>query len=295
MINVVEGDRFASPASSQAIGTIEIHGKEFTRDLVKGSDIEITLEISESRDIKIDAYLLMTDQEFSNVFSPSERNVNLKKLKEEVYELSLRAKKDLSLLERQEKYEEAAEMKRVLDELNALHQGIRVLSEDDVTDIRYQFEDKKRKLSKMFDVLSGDTYIVKVKTEYFIAKSNCEFWVNSKGSDLQKTELEKITANEKQILATNNKRAITALKEKFLQLSWKISQKDPTYIISLFHYYAEVDTYPDKQKSKNLVELGEKALERKNYDELLAIIYRLYELLPPDHQDDFKIKGTGIG
>jgi molecular chaperone DnaK len=297
IINVVEGDRFTSPASGQAIGTIEIHGNDLTRDLIKGSDIEITLEISESRDLKISAYLLMTDQEFSNVFSPSERHVNLHKLKEDIYELILRAKKDLNTLQWQEKYEEAASMKNIIDELEELHQKLRTLSEDDVTDTRYQLEDRKRKLSKMFDTLSGDTHIVGIKTEYFIAKSNCEYWITSKGTELQKKELEQTISNEKEILATNNKRAITALKEKLQRLSWKISQKDPTYIIGLFHYYADLQTlnYPDKAKAKKFIELGEKALERKNYDELLAVIYQLYELLPPDQKDDFKIKGTGIG
>jgi molecular chaperone DnaK len=297
IINVVEGDRFASPSSSQTIGVIEIHGSDFTRDLVKGSDIEITLEISESRDLKISTYLLMTDQEFSNLFSPSERQVNLNKLKEDVYSLTMRAKKDLNIMQEQEKYEEAAAMKRVLEELEGLHQGLRSLSEDDVTDARYQFEDKKRKLSKMFDVLSGDTHIVEVKTEYFISKANCEHWVNSKGDDLQRAELGKIIASEKEILATNNKRAINNLKEKLQHLGWKISQKDPTYIISLFHYYSDmqVNNYPDKAKARQTIDMGDKALERHNYDELLAIIYRLHNLLPPDQQDDFKIKGTGIG
>jgi molecular chaperone DnaK len=297
IINVVEGDRFSSPASSQTIGTIEIRGNDMTRDLIKGSDIEITLEISESRDIKINTYLLMTDQEFSDVFSPSERHVNLNKLKKDIYELLLRAKRELLILQEQEKYEEAGGMKRVLDGLEELHHELRSLSEDDVTDARYQFEDRKRKLSRTFDVISGDTHSVEVKAGYFNAKAHCEDWVATKGNEQQKTELENILVNEKEILATNNKRAINMLKEQLQRLTWKISQRDPMYVISLFHYYSDMQTnrYRDEVKAKKIIEMGEKALERRNYDELLAIIYQLFDLLPPEQKDDFRIKGTGIG
>ena len=48
-------------------------------------------------------------------------------------------------------------------------------------------------------------------------------------------------------------------------------------------------------QSKGLSAEARKALERKNYDELLVIIYQLYGLLPPDEKIDVKIKGTGLG
>jgi molecular chaperone DnaK len=53
------------------IGVIEIKGKDLKTDLVKGSDVEIKLEMNESRDLSITAFLAMSEQEFSNVFSTS--------------------------------------------------------------------------------------------------------------------------------------------------------------------------------------------------------------------------------
>lgn len=297
IINIVEGDRYSSPSSNQTIGVIEISAKDINRDLVKGSDVEITLEISESRDLKVTAYFLMTDQEFTNVFSPSERSVNFTKLKEDTYNLIMLAKQDLKMFQDQEKYEEASKLKKIMDQLEELHQNLRNLSADDVTDARYQMEDKMRKLSKLFDQVTVDAHIVQVKTEYFEAKSTCESWINTKGSDEEKKDFQKLIAREKEVLATDNKRAISVLTDKLGNLRWKISQKEPVVIISIFHHYADLKerNYPDEEKAKKLVELGEKALERKNYDEVLSIVYRLYALLPPEEKDDFKIKGTGIG
>ncbi|HEX3009424.1 MAG TPA: hypothetical protein VHO90_17595, partial [Bacteroidales bacterium] len=297
IINIVEGDRYSSPSSNQTIGVIEINAKDISRNLVKGSDVEITLEISESRDLRITTYFLMTDQEFTNVFSPSERQVNLNKLRDDTYTLIMRAKQELSMLQQQERYEDAATLKKIMDQLEELHQSLRTLSHDDVTDARYQMEDKLRKLSRMFDQISVDVHIVEVKTEYFDAKSTCESWVSSKGTDEDKSEYERIISREKEILATDNKRAISVLADKLKNLRWKISQKEPYMIIMIYQYYADIKerNYKDEEKAKKLVAMGEKALERKNYDEVLSIVYQLNALLPPEEKDNFRIKGTGIG
>jgi molecular chaperone DnaK len=297
IINIVEGDRFSSPSSNQPIGVIEIKAIDITRNLVKGSDVEITLEISESRDLMVTTYFLMTDQEFKNVFSPSDRQVNLNKLREDIYTLIMRAKQDLKMLQEQEKYEDAAELKKVFDQLEELHQSSRNLSHDDVTDARYQIEDKLRKISRLFDQVSGEAQIVQVKSDYFEAKKSCENWVTSKGSSEDKNEYQKIISREKEVLATDNKRAILILTEKLGNLRWKISQKEPFMIITIFHHFANLEErkYLNEEKAKQLIALGEKALERKNYDEVLSVVYQLNAILPPEQKDDFRIKGTGIG
>ncbi|MBC7862394.1 MAG: Hsp70 family protein, partial [Bacteroidia bacterium] len=80
IINVVEGSRFAAPASNLAIGSIQVSGKQIERDMIKGSDIELHFEMTESRDLKINAIILISDQEFGNVFNPSARHINISKL-----------------------------------------------------------------------------------------------------------------------------------------------------------------------------------------------------------------------
>src|ERR1051325_4762368 len=105
VINVLEGTRSASPSTNSSIGVIEIKGSELKRDLVKGSDIEITLEMSESRDLRITTYLLMTDQEFTNLFNPSERHVSAMRLRDEVSNLVTRIKDEIRDAEKREEFE----------------------------------------------------------------------------------------------------------------------------------------------------------------------------------------------
>ena len=87
VINVLEGTKHSRPHSNLVIGMIEIKGSELKTDLVKGSDVEIKFEMNESRDLTITAFLAMSEQEFKNVFSTSEKYVSVTRLKDDVNSL----------------------------------------------------------------------------------------------------------------------------------------------------------------------------------------------------------------
>jgi len=80
LINVLEGPQQASPTSNKPIGVIEINAKDLNKDLIRGTDVEIIIEITESRDLKIKTYFSQLDQEFEEVFSSTKRYVNIKML-----------------------------------------------------------------------------------------------------------------------------------------------------------------------------------------------------------------------
>jgi len=80
-INVYEGPQSSLPEANKLIGVIEITGKQVSRDIAKGSDLEISIMISESRDVTVSGYLNMSDQEFKNVFNPKARDTHINLLK----------------------------------------------------------------------------------------------------------------------------------------------------------------------------------------------------------------------
>ena len=51
-INILEGSQYNLPEANQTIGYFEISGKKVSRDILRNTEIEITLEMSESRDLK---------------------------------------------------------------------------------------------------------------------------------------------------------------------------------------------------------------------------------------------------
>jgi hypothetical protein len=73
----------------KSIGYIEITGKSLKRDISKGSDIEITIQLSESQELTVSAYLTMADQEFKETFNPKERHTPIGLLREQTVAGSL--------------------------------------------------------------------------------------------------------------------------------------------------------------------------------------------------------------
>ncbi len=296
IINVLEGSRYATAAACLPLGIIEFKGLDLTMNLVKGSDVEIVIEVSESRDLKIQAVLLMTDQELSDVFSPSARVVNLEKLQNEIIELTRYGRRELSGLEREELFTEAAKVQKCILELEDMTKTLQLVSEKDVTDIRYQLEERKRKLAQILDEVLKNRHAERVKSEYFDAKRFLEWTLAEEGAtDTHRERYERLIQNEREFLAANNIALIKAKTEDLRRLAWQMNQNNPTYLSGLFHHFAQLDSYTDRRKAQSFIEIGEKALGRQNYQELKSVLYSLDALLPDHKRDEERVKGTGLG
>lgn len=79
-ILVVEGPSERHASTNKPIGVLIISGKDITRDLIKGTEIDLQFEMSESRDLTVSAHLTGTGQDFSQVFDPQPRTVPTKML-----------------------------------------------------------------------------------------------------------------------------------------------------------------------------------------------------------------------
>ena len=296
IINVLEGSRYATAAACLPLGIIEFKGQDLIMNLVKGSDVEIVIEVSESRDLKIQAVLLMTDQELSDVFSPSARVVNLEKLQSEIIELTRYGCRELSGLEREELFKEAAKVQKCVLELEDMTKTLRSVSEKDVTDIRYQLEERKQKLAQILDEVLKNRHAEGVKSEYFDAKRFLEWTLAEDGAtDTHRERYERLIQNEREFLASNNIALIKAKIDDLRRLGWQVNQNNSTYLSSLFHHFAQLDGYTDRRKAQSYIEMGEKALGRQNYQELKSVLYSLDALLPDHKRDEERVKGTGLG
>jgi molecular chaperone DnaK len=302
LINILEGSRYATPSACLPLGIVEFKGRDLTMNLVKGSDVEITIEVSESRDLKIAAILLMTDQELSDVFSPNARTVHLEKLKTEIIELLRRARRELNDLERTEAFRMAAKVSAIVTALEEMMPKIKNMSSDDVTDLKYQLEEQKRRLAQQLDAAMQDRYAEADKAAYFKQKQSTRFYVDNHANSKFNHDFQRITQHERDYLASNNRALIQSKTNELQNLSWQIRQDAPETWIASYHWYTTYPDYPaeNKQKVQQFLQLGAQALERKNYEELKSVVYHLYDLLPEKEKNKKKtgedrIKGTGLG
>jgi molecular chaperone DnaK len=295
LINVLEGSRYSSPQSNLPIGIISISGRQLKTDLVKGCDIDLSFEITESRDITVTAYISMIDEEFRQAFSPSSRTVNVSRMKEEVDYLYRVSQRQLDRLLQKELYEEGAALQQAMNELDTIRQKLKKISDDDVTDTKYQLDDQKRKLAKVVDASERGGKILMLKEEYFAKKERYKELLAQSGNQELLKRLEAMGKEENEWMNHCSAQFLRWKIDEMDRMTWDVKKRDIGYVTNLYLGYAmrPNEDYRDINEIKMLKKRGDEALTRRNPEEIVGIIYRMYELLIDKDRDE-EIRGTGL-
>lgn len=295
-INVYEGPQTSLPEANKLIGVIEINGKQVSRDIAKGSDLEITIMISESRDVTVSGYLNMSDQEFKNVFNPKERNTNIVQLKDQVSDLSTRLEEEIELATEKEDYETASALSKVKKEMETVAEETDNLTEDDVTDKRYQLEDKKRKIAQELDNATKNKRLQKAVDYYYDIKLECEQLIDESGNDHERKSFNDIVAQENAFLATKSPIKIQEKSDELQGIMGQIRWRTPEFLQGIFAYLLRDQAKMNNQtQAKSLIDAGKFAIESQNWDRLREINFGLLDLLPRGSKDSITTKiGFGL-
>lgn len=280
-VNILEGSHLALPEANKGIGFMQITGKNLSRDVSKGSDIEITITISESRDLTISAYLNMADQEFKQTFNPKERHIPVNELKEQVEDLSDKLELEIQEATEKEDFETADALSKLKREMETVSDETERLTSDDVTDKRYQLEDKKRKIAQEIDSATKNKRIQQVKAHYFETKEECETMLDNNGNDHERKTFNDIVAQENSFFATNNPLKIQEKSDEMHSILSRIRWRTPDFLINIFQWCKNNHTRMNNQtQAKSLVDAGNFAMESQNWERLSEINSGLLNLLP---------------
>ena len=125
------------------------------RDIHRGTEIDLTFELSESRDLTVHAYVNSSGQEFSQFFNPTFRDVPVKMLTEQIHLLETRLDEEKSEAMDSENYEVVEKLEKLRGPVQELQGEAMLLTLDDVTDSRYKLEDRKRKIAQELNQLTA--------------------------------------------------------------------------------------------------------------------------------------------
>lgn len=295
VINVLEGPQSALPEANQSIGYIEIDGSKVSRDILRGTEIEITLEMSESRDLKVTVYIPMSDQQFSEVFNPSQRHLPVTKLQEEVETLSEKLEEEIEEAVKREDYETADQLTALKRKVDDLVINTNSLTSDDVTDKKFQFEDNKRKIAQEIDDATRDKRISVLKIKYNEDKEWCKKLVDENGNDHDHKILGEIVGREQVFLNSITPVKIMEAIEELIDLGSNILWRTPEFLIGRFKRLIEKpQLFNDQEQAKSLIEAGNMAITNKNFDRIREIIFGLISLLPKSAQQEAKTSKIGF-
>lgn len=295
-VNVLQGSHLALPEANKVIGYVSISGKQLKRDISKGSDIEITISLSESQDLTVAAYLNMADQEFKETFNPKERHTPVDLLKTQVSDLSEKLDEEIEQATEKEDYEAASSLSKLKKEMELVSEETENLTTDDVTDKRYQLEDKKRKIAQEIDSATKNKRLQKAKEHYFETKEECKELLDNHGNDYEFKSFNDIVSQEDAFMSTNSPIKIQEKSDELNSISGQIRWRTPDYLKGVFVWLKkEQPRMNDANQAKSLIEAGTFAIESQNWDRLKDVNYGLLDLLPRGAREEVNTKiGFGL-
>ncbi|OUS02127.1 hypothetical protein A9Q86_05615 [Flavobacteriales bacterium 33_180_T64] len=299
IINIIEGKSKGLPSSGLSIGYIEIFGKDLEEDLIKGTDIEIEIEVTESRDLKINVFLQSCDQEFKNVFSESERAISISKINMEINTILGDVEALIQTNNSEENFEYSHQLETIRVGLIETQIAGSLINEDDVSDAKFQLDDRKRKLIQDFDDLTRNKLIANEIETYNDTKSSLEYHLNIEGNERFQEKYGRIIKNEREVINSGNKYLIRAKIKELDELYDSVIQSSDENFISYFLNLKFCTEFSNQRRADKLFKQGDEALEKQDYKSLRHIVYGLSALLPDyekEKQKSFKDDSrTGLG
>lgn len=303
VINILEGDQGALPSTNQVIGSICIKPKELKQNILKGSEIGISLEVSESRDLKINAFISLIDFEIENVFSPLSKQVQLPKLREELKFLEFKCNKLISENTKDENYEMANSFSEILSEVKDCLRKIGERGEVS-SDVKYSVEEKKRLNAIKLDKLTRSELFLKELKLYQSEVENYHFYKDKPDfPERLKSQFEDIKSRERAFIAKNSVSVIREQRRKVEELVWEYRKNSVESLRGIFFSYSLFgeDAFTHPKKANELIEAGHKLNDNPNSTsmEYHMLLSRLYELLKDEYKyksenEGFDLKGTGL-
>jgi len=286
-LNILEGSHLALPEANKTIGFMKINGSQIIRDIAKGSDIEINLSMSESRDLTISVYLNMADQEFKQTFNQKVRHTEVDLLREQVVELSKKLELEIQEASDKEDFETAGNLNKLKKQLEDVSDETENLTNDDVTDKRYQLEDKKRKIAQEIDSSTKNKRFLQAKSHYLEVKEDCLEMLNENGNDHERKIFNDIVSQESVFFATNNPLKIQEKSDNIQSISFVIRWRTPDFLKDIFQFCkSNQHRMNDQVQAKSLIDAGNFAVESQNWERLSEIDRGLLNLLPKGAQDE---------
>lgn len=295
-IMVVEGPSERHSSTNKPIGVLSITGNEINKDLIKGTEIDLTFELSDSRDLVVSAYVNGTGQQFSQVFKGAERLVDIPILTRDIIALENTIQAEIDEAETNDKRDMILKLEKLLKEIQPLITSCASMSTDDVTDDKFKIEDRKRKIAQDVYEVTSTKRLDNARREFEENKQQTAELVAENGNDKEKHLLREILQREQQIIGSNNIDRIESASNELERIKWQILIRLPDFLVAMFEELKDKRSMMNDQiGAKQLFDSGQRYIDIESWDDLRIVNSRLWDLLPSTEQekDEFRLY-TGI-
>ncbi|MDR3063092.1 MAG: hypothetical protein LBU40_03005, partial [Methanobrevibacter sp.] len=287
LIPIYEGDNLEKADFNDRIGSILIRGDQLKRDIPKGSDVEIILNIDESRNTKTSVNIPQANFNSSKIFVIGHVELpNVKELNKEFDEAYRKFEENkLTVSSPLNDNIQAEEMIKNISDENVVGEIQELLTKcqddnDAISECNSRILALKNYNDKLEKTLEFDKKLPEVKAMIY----NLDDMILGLGEedDIESFNMQKEKLNI--IINDKNMDSLNLIDESIKNIAGKIYAKNTTTERRLKDRFEILSSKSndslDPLQFNNLLSNGKKAIIDKNYPLLTQIIDQLYNLLP---------------
>lgn len=287
-IKIREGESHI-PDQNQFICDLKVTGEKLPYDLPEGTEISLTIEVDESREVNVEAFIPSMDLSFSARATVHAENLSIEEMVTQLKQQNERAKK----VEESCTPEEKTNLENLLQSVEGSLSTSRV-DEDEKRKADKQLKDLKIKL----DHLEKAKELPQLTTEFKEKIKDVDEMINEYGDEKEKNvhqdELNVIKGEGEKAIDSKDKVLLGRALEQLKDLRRKVWQSNPASWVYLFDHILEKEhKWTSESEATYYIQKGKRAIEINDLEQLKKSVRNLLLLLPPNEKK--LIAGTMSG
>ncbi len=288
-ITLVEGESDI-PDRNTYLCEMGIDGKDLPYDLPEGTPLELTVEMNESREVFLTAYIPLIDLTVNARSTAQDETLEVKTIE---YDLKIQTERAQAVSEScssEEKNKLNNTIHSVSNSLKSAH-----IDEDEKRKANKQLKDLKMAIDK----LEKEKEMPQLVKEFNDSVENTQKIITELSEDKDKVQheehLRKMKEEGEKAIAENDKVLLIRVNEQIIELGGKALFSNPATWVYQFRQITDSDKkFINEKEASYYTEKGRRAIELGDVEELKRCVHNLLLLLPSDEQEIMKSNLSGI-
>ena len=281
-IPVMEGDNERADRN-HAIGVLQVDSQNVKRDLPAGSEVEVVVEIDQSRIVRVKAYVPILDEEYEDVLKYESESVDPKQMRTEIENEKQRLDKAREAVRARQDSEAGKELERIerermlqdVDESYAASQN----DPDAAQQCRKRLGDLRSAVDKVEDAAEWPSLVEEAKELLTSADQICL----EHGEATDKAAKETLASGIREAIAAEDADLLRKRVEEMRTLVFRMLDRKGIMQVMWFQQICKRQgEMRDQQQATQLIAEGQAAMNNNNIEGLRAVNRQLIELLPSE-------------
>ncbi len=288
-ITLVEGES-EIPDRNTYLCELGINGKDLPHDLPEGTPLELTVEMNESREVFVTAYIPLIDLTLKARSTAQDEALEVKTIE---YDLKVQTDRAQSVSENCSNEEKT----KLNNTINAVSSSLRSAHID---------EDEKRKANKqlkdlkmIIDKMEKEKEMPQLVKEFKESTEDTQKIIIELGEDKDKAQheehLKKMQEEGEKAIKENDKTLLIRINEQIKELGGKALFSNPaTWVYQFNQLIGSNKKFINEKEAIYYTEKGRRSIELGDVDELKRCVHNLLLLLPSEEQETMRNNLSGI-